>query len=87
MRGAGPRNLFLILPKFGVVYFTEIYCHVARLIFEWCIRLTCVKPRVCVQPVQCREGRIAAGHVTHERLLLGVDPRVHLQAGESRLRD
>ena len=51
------------------------------------IRLTCVKPRVRVQPVQCCEGRIAAGHVTHERLLLGVDPRVHLQAGESRLRD
>ena len=51
------------------------------------MRLTCVKPRVRVQPVQCREGRIAAGHMTHERLLLGVDPRVHLQAGESRLRD
>ena len=52
------------------------------------MRLTCVKPRVRVQPVQCCEGRIAAGHVTHERLLLGVDARVHLQAAESmRLRE
>lgn len=40
-----------------------------------------MKPGVRVQSVERGEGRVAAGHVTHERLLLGVDARVHLQAG------
>ena len=42
----------------------------------------CVQPRVRVESVERGEGRVAAGHVADERLLLRVDPRVHLQAEE-----
>ena len=46
----------------------------------------CVQPRVRVESVERGEGRVAAGHVADERLLFGVDPCVHLQAGEEAIR-